>query len=113
MPGRSRWGLENMRKRVKKTEYNPNHWLLTKPDATRYSTITQHAMPRPGVKADILFHLLRDRDWHTVKDCFDYVKQNWNGTDISPTRFGQRGLDRYIEVIIVGDRMRIGKRHSA
>ena len=106
-----------MPKRVKKPEYNPSHWLLTNP---RYSTITQHAMPRPGVKADILFHLLRDRDWHTVKECFDYVKQNRNGTDISHTRFGQRGLDRYSEVIIVGERkdmseirVRIGKRHPA
>ena len=65
------------------------------------------------VLLDILFLLLRDRRWHTVEECFGYVKRNWNGTDISPRRFGQRGLDRYIEVIIVGDRVLLGKRHSA
>ena len=105
-----------MRKRVKKPEYNPNHWLLTNP---RYSTITQHAMPRPGVTADILFLLLRDRQWHTAQECYDYVKRRWNKTSIGPTQFGQRGLDRYIEVIIAGEwkdmsdiRLRLGKRHS-
>ena len=49
---------------------------------------------------------------------YDYVKRRWNKTYIGPTLFGQRGLDRYIEVIIVGERkdmsdirLRLGKRH--
>ena len=105
----------------KKPEYNPNHWLLTKPDGTRDSMITKDAMPRPGKKgkkADVLFQLLRDRDWHTVKECYDYVKAHYPGKSVKRRSFGQRGLDRYIEVIIVGERkdmsdiwLRLGKRH--
>ena len=78
--------------------------------------ITKDAMPLPGKKADVLFQLLLDRQWHTAQECYDYVKRRWN--KIGPTQFGQQGLDRYIEVIIVGERkdmsdirLRLGKRH--
>ena len=91
-------------------EYNPDHPLLIKP---RLSTVTRcDAMPPTGTKADVLFTLLRDRQWHAVEECFQYVRQNCCHA-IDPTHFGQRRLNRYIEVIIQGDRVRLGKRHPA
>ena len=91
------------------TMYDPDHPLLIKP---RLSRVTRYSMPAPGTKADVLFTLLRDRQWHTVEECFQYVRQTC-GHAIDPTHFGQRILNRYIEVVICSDRVRLGKRHPA
>ena len=95
-------------------ECNPNHRLLTNPNSR--PIITRHAMPRPGTLADVLFQFLRDRQWHSVQECYDYVKAHYPGepVTITPRTFGQRNLNRYIEVCITDDdQVRLGKRHPS
>ena len=89
---------------------NPNHPLLrdhrgplkVKPD---------DGLPATGTRARVLYSLLKDRRWHSVQECYDYVKARLpHQSSLDRTHFGQRILNLYIEVCITDDNMvRLGK----
>ena len=94
-------------------ECNPNHLLL---HDKRGSLKWNRRLPPDGTRAHVLYSLLKDGRWHSVQECYDYVKAHYPGNPVTVGRstFGQRNLSRYIEVCITDDdRVRIGKRHSA
>ena len=112
MVGERRGGLENLRKRMN-PECNPNHPLL---HDKRGSLKWNRRLPPDGTRADVLYSLLKDGRWHSVQECYDYVKGHYPGNPVTVGRstFGQRNLNRYIEVCITDDnRVCLGKRHPS
>ena len=99
-------------------ECNPNHPLLhdtREPLTPEWKQ--KHPLPSDGTLADVLYHfLLKDGRWHSVQECYDYVKAHYSGEPVTVTSstFGQRNLNRYIEVCITDDDLvRLGKRRPS
>ena len=92
-------------------ECNPNHPLL---HYTIGPLKWNRRLPPDGTRAHVLYSLLKDGRWHSVQECYDYVKAHYPGKSVKRRSFGQKHLSRYIEVCITDDdRVRIGKRHPA